>query len=159
MLDGITSQEVITRALAPGIALTALVFYNTSLQNRFVYITGRIRELNREARQLLDEDPRRHAARLSSVRAQVALMRKRSFNIRRAVLIVYSALTTLMLTVFSLAGSLVWPVLDTVAVVLFCLCFALLTSAAILSAREMFIALKTVDEDIASSFGESAGRH
>ena len=154
MLDGITAPELISKALAPGVSLTALILYNTSLQNRFVYITGRIRELDREARALRAADPAQGAARLASLRAQVDLMLRRSRSVRRAVLLVYGAFASTILTVFALAGSAIWPSLDHAALVTFTGGFAFVGAAALISAREMFLALRTVVEDIESSFGK-----
>ncbi len=149
------AQEVIARALAPGVAVTALVLYNTSLQNRFIYITARLREIDREARQLIAEGTALHAARLASLRRQATIMTKRSRMLRRAVLFVYGCFGSFVATIVCLAGSLIWPSLDGAAVLFFVGGFGILGGAGLLSASEMYQALLTMDEDVRSSFASA----
>ncbi len=145
-----TTASLITAALAPGVALTAIVFYNTALQNRLMYITGRIRDLNREARDLR-EKPGDHKERLASTRWQVDLMNKRSLMMRRAILLAYGGFFCFVATVLELAGSLHLAALERVAVYSFTAGFLFILAAAVLSAIEMYIAQRTMDEDIRTS--------
>lgn len=162
--------EPITQALAPGVALTSVIFYNTSLQNRFIYITGRIRELNREARGLLavpaeSRDPASRA-RLRSVRWQVNLMNRRALIVRRTILIVYCAFlclctTILLLLLASLGehGDHFWGRVLSLSSFGGALC--LLVAASIHSTIEMYLSHRTLREDIRNSFAspESASKH
>ncbi len=146
MLDGITAQELIARALAPGVSLTALILYNSSLQGRFMSVTARIRDLDKEVRALRAEDSSRHAERIASARRQVALMVRRSHAIRRAVLAVYGSFASMILTVIFLAGSLGWRWLDQAALGAFSLGFVFLGLAVSLSSREMYMAMRTMED-------------
>ena len=88
-----TPLDLIAHSLAPGIALTSVIFFNTSLLNRFAYVTGRVRELTREARELrrATRDSPDHA-RLRSIRAQVDALIVRARMIRRTIMLVYVSL-------------------------------------------------------------------
>lgn len=99
--------EAIGAALAPGIALNSVIFYNTSLQNRFTYIAARIRDLNREARELRKEGASEDDERLRSVKWQVDLMSRRSRTVQRAILIAYSSLAALVITIIGLLVAVV----------------------------------------------------
>lgn len=99
--------EAIGAALAPGIALNSVIFYNTSLQNRFTYIAGRIRELNREARELRAGGSDEGEERLRSIKLQVDLMSRRSRIVQRSILIAYFALAALIMTILGLLVAVV----------------------------------------------------
>lgn len=143
--------DLITQSLAPGIALTSVIFYNTSLQNRFVYITGRIRELNREARGLRD-DPTA-AERLASIRWQVDLMSRRSLVVRRTVLTVYGGFLCFISTILLLLLLAVVPApaLLHLPTIVFAAGFVMLVAAAAQSSVEMYLSHRTIVEDIRSS--------
>ncbi len=143
----------ITEALAPGIALSAIIFFNTSLQNRFVYVTGRIRDLTREAR-ALHAGGERGSPRLQSIWRQVTVMSHRAGYIRRSVLTLYAGLLSFILTIVLLAtGSRLFSSDMSVApFVAFLLGFACFISAGILSIIEMYMARFTIHDDIRSSF-------
>lgn len=157
--------EPITQSLAPGVALTSVIFYNTSLQNRFIYITGRIRELNREARALgveLEQAPsaaepasrERHVQRLSSVRWQVNLMNRRALLVRRTILTAYvgfgSFIATMLMLLLQGTGFLGSG--GRLPMVFFTTGLLSLSVATLLSTSEMYLSHRTVVEDIRSSF-------
>jgi hypothetical protein len=149
--------DTIPRSLAPGIALTSVIFYNTSLQHRFTYITGRVRELNREARELGAEHPERHAARLVSIRRQVDMLSRRSLKIRQSVLTVYVSFMCFIVCILSLLTLRVADLAhaDVVPIVPFAGGFVALAFAAVRSFSEMSLSHQTVLEDVRSSFGGS----
>jgi hypothetical protein len=151
--------ETIAAALAPGIALNSVIFYNTALQNRFTYIAGRIRELNREARELrrggtVEEDPR-----LRSVLWQVDLMAHRSQRVLRAILIAYLGLGCFILTILGLlvAGVTGLPVIFVVPLGTFAVGLCALGTSVILSWTESRQSLATLMDDIRSSRAAAVG--
>lgn len=148
--------EWIAQALTPGVALTAVIFYNTSLQNRFIHITGRVRELNREARQLQEQNPERHRERLRSLRWQVDLMSRRALIIRRAVLTLYAGFLSFIVTILLLAAGTWFDAkpLRAAPVISLGLGFVGLVGAAVLSIIEMYLGQRTVWEDIRTSYAE-----
>lgn len=147
-------QSDIASALAPGIALTSVIFYNTSLQNRFTYISSRIRDLNREARDLAERGTPRAAARLRSVHAQVALFTRRSLAIRRCILIVYGGFFCFIVTILMLLVSRgkADSFLGFLPLTAFALGLLALACAVLISIREMSLSHRTLLLDIADSF-------
>lgn len=152
--------DAILYALSPGVALTSVIFYNTSLQNRFVYITGRARDLNKEARQLMTTGYEPNAERIESIRDQVSLMTQRARSIRRSILVVYVALFSFILTIIELLGLAVFQVTDwqILPVVSFAVGFLALGAATVFSGLEMAIAQSTLSEDIRTSFPPKPSR-
>lgn len=149
-----TLVEAIAVSLAPGIGLNAVIFYNTSLQNRFIYITGRTREVNREARTLRDATDALSRERLASLRFQVDLLSRRSQIIRRSILVVYLALIGLVLTILELlvlAAAHV-PGLELAALGTFGLALVAMSIATLLSWSETYLSQRTILEDIRTSF-------
>lgn len=151
-----TFTDMITTALAPGVALTSVIFYNTSLQNRFIYITGRTRELNKEARQLRADNRVKHAARLKSIDWQVHLLLKRSRIIRYSVLITYGALLCFILTILEILGLGFFRLtgFELVPVFSFALGFVSLAFSAVYSGLEMALGQSSIVEDTRSSLEE-----
>ena len=149
-------SQAIAAALAPGIALTASIFYNSSLQNRFIYITGRMRELNREARQIGASDEPVPRARMESLRRQVGLMAHRTRILRRAILTAYLALIGFVLSIILLllVGLTGWPAMEVTATFTFGLALALMAIAAGISWTENLLSKSTIIEDVRSSFGD-----
>lgn len=149
--------EPIVTALSPGIALTSVIFYNTSLQSRFVYITGRTRELNKEARQLRAEGAQKHQARLKSIEWQVKLLLRRSRIIRHSVLIVYVSLFAFILTILMILvlGLTQTRGLELMPVASFALGFLLLAVSAVYSGTEMALGQSSIVEDARNSFGDN----
>ena len=96
----ITAASIVN-ALAPGIALTSGIFYNSGLQIRLNLITGRARDLNREARALLAQ-PDHDRKRLESVRLQVDMLWTRAKVIQRSALAAHAALVCFLATIMSL---------------------------------------------------------
>ena len=153
-----TDTSWIAQALAPGVALTSIIFYNTSLQNRFVYITGRVRELNREARGLRQESPERNAERIRSLRWQVTVMTRRALLIRRAILTLYAGFLSFVLTILFLAAAALTQAggFRAASLVSFASGFVGLIGAALLSIVEMYLGQSTVLEDIRTSYASEA---
>ncbi len=145
---------LIAQALAPGIALTSVIFYNTGLQGRFLYITGRTRELNREARELMARDDERSRARIASIHWQVTFMARRAESIRRTILIVYLGFFCFILTILQLLLQELLPLPRFVAVpiVSFALGFVAMAIATISTTRELYLSQRTLQEDIRSTF-------
>ncbi len=152
-----TLSEAITSSLAPGIALTAVIFYNSSLQNRFIYITGRMRDVNREARQLAASSDAGARARLESLRAQVTLMARRTRILRRAILTVYVALISMVVTILELLLLVVVhpPGLEGLALGTFAFALTAMATAAATSWTENFLSQRTILEDVRSSFPDA----
>jgi hypothetical protein len=150
-----TQTNIILQSLAPGVALTSVIFYNTSLQNRMVFIIGHLRALNSEARRLQAEDPISHGARIRSIRWQVDVLTRRVRIIRHAVLIVYASLFFFLLTILELLaiGTLRTPSLNPFPLATFVGGFLALGIATLVSSGEMTLAQRTIMEDIRSSYG------
>ena len=151
--------EYIARSLAPGIGLTSVMFYSQQLQNRMIYITGRLRDLNGEARELRarpQEESGEVADRMASVRKQIEMLLRRAMMIRRTLLTAYLALMFFVFTIISLLTLAVFEVrtLDVIPVTTFAVGFLCMALAAIQSIREMFLSLRTIREDTRSSLGE-----
>jgi hypothetical protein len=154
-----TISDAILHALAPGIALNSAIFYNSSLQNRFLYITARARDLNREARDLAKGEADA-AERLASIRAQVQAMTGRARQVRRAVVIVYVALCSFILTILALllGAAMAQPGGELAAVLLFAFGFVALATATMVSMGEMAMSQRTLDEDIRSSYPSASSQ-
>lgn len=145
----------ITGSLAPGVALTSVIFYNTSLQNRFLYIATRVRELNREAREIARAESG-DAERFESLKMQVRLLTRRARLIRRAVVTVYVSLLCFILTIMGLMAVSfydfeAWGLLPAIT---FVLGFIALAVAVLISTLEMTLGSASILEDVRSSFPE-----
>jgi hypothetical protein len=151
--------QAITSSLAPGIALSAVIFYNTSLQTRFIALTGRMRELNREARSLRG-DPTAHE-RLDSLRRQVTLMARRTRLLRRAILTIYAAFICLVLTILELLLLVIVdpPGLAALAMFTYGAGVVAMAVAAGVSWSENFLSQRTILEDVRSSFPDADAAH
>lgn len=145
--------DLIISSLAPGVALTAVIFFNTSLQNRFVYITGRTRDLTKEARQLVREGRARNALRLKSVEWQIRLLLRRSRIIRHSVLIAYGALLSFILTILQILvlGAFRPIGIEALPTTSFAIGFILLAASALYSGWEMALGQSSIVEDARSS--------
>ncbi len=155
--------EYIARSLAPGIGLTSVMFYSAQLQNRMMYITGRIRDLDKEAREWQgktmeagSDEAGRRDERMASIRTQVTTLLKRAHMIRRTVLTVYLALTFFILTILGLLLLAVLEVrtVDVVPVSTFAAGFTAMAVAAAQSMAEMYLSLRTIREDVRTSLGQ-----
>ncbi len=146
--------EAISSSLAPGIALNAVIFYNTSLQNRFATITGRMRDLNREARAIGEPTDARAVARLASLRRQVVMMAQRTRLLRRAILTLYLSLVSIVLTIVELLFLVVVrPTgVEEVALGTFAVGLVAMAASAGIAWRENFHSQQTSLEDLRSSF-------
>jgi hypothetical protein len=158
-----TSIQDITRALAPGIALTSVIFYNNGLQARLMNISARIRDLNREARQIRQKypvlaeaylpnkggtDSTQDFERLRSIQEQTDIFMRRSLLIRWAILVLYTGFFSFVVTILGLL------VLEesTLPLITFALGFCALGIATIMSIREMSLSHRTLLEDTKSSY-------
>ena len=160
MAPAMTSlTETIAAALAPGISLNSVIFYNTALQNRFTYIAGRIRELNRESRELLRGGTGDDDDRLVSVRRQVDLMSHRSQRVLHAILIAYLGLGCFILTILGLliAGVSGLPMVFVVPLCTFAVGLCALGTSVMLSWTESRQSLATLMDDIRSSRTAAVG--
>jgi hypothetical protein len=146
--------EAIAYSLAPGIALNGVILYSTSLQNRFTYITGRMREINREARALRASTAPVDVERVSSLRAQVDLLARRSRIIRRAILVIYVALFGFILTILELLllSAVRLPGLEVASLLTFGAGLAAMGTSAWLTWTETFFSHTTILEDVRTSF-------
>lgn len=149
MLD---SKNWITYALTPGIALSAVIFYNSSLQNRFIYITSQVRALNREARELREKGDT-HTDRIASIQAQVRMMIQRAQFVRAAILTLSVGFLSFIATILLLgAAALELGSLDILPYLTFSFGLLAFMVAALLQIRELFVGRRTLIEDTRSSF-------
>jgi hypothetical protein len=145
--------NVIMQALAPGVALTSMIFYYGNLQSRMVFTVETIRALNREARELQAPGAIRDDARVDSIRWQVEFLARRFRNIHQAMLLVYGGFGSLIVTIVALLVMRVFQAqaVSTLALVTFTMGLAFMGAATIVSSRELRLARKTILEDIDSS--------
>jgi hypothetical protein len=149
-----TLAEAIASSLAPGIALNGAIFFNTSLQNRFIYITGRMRECNREARSLRGDPDPRARERVASLRTQVDLLTRRTRIIRRSILMLYGAILGLILTILQLLllVALHAPYVEGSALVTFAIALVGMAVTTWQSWTESYLSQRTILEDIRTSY-------
>jgi hypothetical protein len=149
----IFDTSAIMQALAPGVALTSMIFYNGSLQSRMIFTVETIRKLNAEARELQAEDPAVQPERAQSIRWQVNFLKQRFVSIHRAILIVYTGLACFILTIATLLmkGLFHAQAMAVMAVVMFAAGFLCMGLATAVSSREIRLSRQTILEDIDSS--------
>lgn len=145
--------NAIMQALAPGVALTSMIFYYGNLQSRMVFTVETIRALNREARELQSPGATIDETRANSIRWQVGFLSRRFRNIHHAMLLVYCGFGSLIVTIVALLMMRVLqaPALSAFALITFTLGLALMGAATVISSRELRLARKTIIEDIESS--------
>lgn len=143
----------IVNALAPGIALTSGIFYNNGLQTRLNLITGRARELNREAREL-KKDPDYDRERMKSIQLQVQMLTERARVIQRAALAAHGASVLFLATILTILilGLVERMQLQWIPVVLFSLGLGGLGYAMFLAISEMSLSIRTLFEDVRTSY-------
>lgn len=146
--------EFITASLTPGIGLTSVIFYANGLHSRFTAITGRARELNKEARTLLDYTDARRLDRLESLRRQVEFFTRRAAIIRRAMVVVYIAMFNFISTILALllTNYFLLEAWQPVALLTFALGFISLAIATVMTGAEVALAQDTLAEDVRTSF-------
>jgi hypothetical protein len=151
----ITTASIVN-ALAPGIALTSGIFYNSGLQTRLNLITGRARDLNREARTLLAQ-PNYDPKRLESVRLQVDMLWQRAKVIQRSALAAHAALVMFLATIMTMLVLGLFDRSDVqwLPVVLFTCGLGSLGYAMFLAIGEMSLSISTLFEDVRTSFPEA----
>ena len=143
----------IMQALAPGVALTSAIFYYGNLQSRMIFTVETIRRLNAEARELQGQAPTACEDRIRSIRWQVNFLKQRFVSIHRAILIVYTAFISFIVTIVSLfaRGVFQLDLLVGVAILSFSAGFFCMGLATVVSSREIRLSRKTIFEDIDSS--------
>jgi len=149
--------DPIARSLAPGIAMTSAIFFNAGQLGRFTYVTGRVRELTREARELgrLPPGPG-DRERFASIQAQVSALAARATMIRRTIALVYISLVSFITSILLLLGYALFEIrtatgLPIVAFAAGLVMFALATTRAV---AEVALSYRTVEEEIRSSLYE-----
>lgn len=149
--------STIMQALAPGVALTSMIFYYGNLQSRMIFTVETIRSLNREARQLQAGDPADGESRIESIRWQVEFLSRRFRNIHHAMLLVYGGFGSFIVTIVALlaAGVFFVPALNALAIFTFTLGFVCMGAATLISSQELRLAQMTIMEDIGSSYSGS----
>ena len=147
-------SSAIMQALAPGVALTSAIFYYGNLQSRMIFTVDTIRRLNAEARELQAQASPVHDSRLQSLQWQVNFLKRRFVGIHNAILIVYTAFASFILTIMALLLKSVLQVeaLSVVGIVMFSAGFGCMALATVFSSREIRLSRKTIMEDIESSY-------
>lgn len=150
--------SLISAALGPCVALTSSIFYATGQQNRFTTVSGRVRELNREARELIAGGGKERA-RIASIKRQVETLTTRAALLHRALIMAYIGVTTFALTmlILLLFTALGWAGAAGVATLLFGAGLFALLFAMVTTVRELTLARVTLLEDVRSSFDGSDG--
>lgn len=151
--------SVIMQALAPGVALTSMIFYYGNLQQRLFFTVSTIRRLNEEARQLRAEGGRQKG-RMESIRRQVEMLIRRLRDIRHAVLFVYVGFFSQILTILCLLGFGFFDEgrFDLVPLLSFGVGFLCMAIATLISSRELALAQKTILDDVDSSYASETLR-
>jgi Protein of unknown function (DUF2721) len=157
-------SQLISTAVAPGVALTSSIFFTSGLQARFTTITGRVRELNREARGLNAQrtpvaspgEERATTERLPSIRRQVERLLVRVALVHRAILLAYLGTLAFAVTMLVLLveGIFSLSIGGPVSVLFFAVGLGTMVVAVATSVREVSLARTTVEEDTRSSFVE-----
>ncbi|MEW5821185.1 MAG: DUF2721 domain-containing protein, partial [Cyanobacteriota bacterium] len=104
----INTSTLISQMLAPSVAISAFGLLLLSMNNRFFTITGRIRSLNAEIRDLnrLENRTKFDNRRIQVVKDQVGLMLKRCNIIKNAVFFLYMGMGCTVLTVLMIASDI-----------------------------------------------------
>lgn len=156
-------SQLISAAVAPGVALTSSIFFTSGLQARFTTITGRVRDLNREARSLVAHSPpagstegRGLDERLPSIRRQVERLLLRVALVHRAILLAYLGTLAFAITMMVLLveGIFSLSIGGPASVLFFAAGLGTMVVAVATSVREVALARTTVEEDTRSSFLE-----
>jgi hypothetical protein len=147
---------VIIQALAPGVALTSMIFYYGNLQQRMIFTVDTIRRLNEEARELRAHGDARHCSRLDNLDWQVKYLKRRFVSIHFAILLVYAGVFCSILTIMALLflGFSESSRLIAVPHTTFAIGFLCMASATLVSSRELTLSKKTILADIADAFPE-----
>lgn len=151
----VETNELISQMLAPSVAISAFGLLLLSMNNRFFTITGRVRSLNAEIRQLYLNQNRNKLEdnRLQVVKKQVQYMLKRCLIIKNAVFLLYVGLGLTVLTILTLAADLLNLSIgvDQYSILFFVLALVFMLTAIILEGYEVMMALRNVREDYESS--------
>lgn len=151
----VETNELISQMLAPSVAISAFSLLLLSMNNRFGTITGRVRTLNAEIRELYLIQNRNKVEdnRLNVVKHQVIVMLKRCWIIKNAVFLLYVGLSLTILTILSLAADLLDLSLgiEQFSIVFFVIALLIMLISVILEGYEVTMALRNLREDYDSS--------
>lgn len=149
----------ITQMVSPAVIISAVGLLLLSLNNRYLTITGRVRNLNSEALKILNKESKTkiETQRFECIKTQMVEMLQRCHFIKRAIFILYLALTFCVLTILTLAGDMIGlhSALDSLSLVWFIIALLLLLTALLLEGWEMKIALKQLKFDAEQTFNEN----
>lgn len=149
------SNVFINQMLAPAVLISGIGLILLGMNNRFLTITGRVRELNAELRHLANENLTENLfkIRLESLKLQISTMLMRSKLQKTAIFLLYVALTFTILTVFALAADLadVSLIADNLPIIFSIISLIFIFVSVILEGYEMTMALKTVRDDYKTS--------
>ncbi len=145
--------NLISTAVAPGVALTSSIFFTSGLQARFTSITGRVRDLAREARLIRTPKDDFERRRIQSIRHQIDRFLFRVALAHRAIMMGYGGTLAFGLTMLVLLsdGFLNLKFGGGLAVSCFAAGLGMMVLAVITSLREVSIARVTVEDDVRSS--------
>jgi hypothetical protein len=151
----VDSNVFINQMLAPAVLISSIGLILLGMNNRFLTVTGRIRELSNELRQVAVSDMAESVktSRMESVKSQITAMLDRSRLQKLAIFLLYMAMMFTILTVFALAADLAdieliildYPVVFSITSLVFIFC------SVMVEGYEMTMALKTVREDYKNS--------
>lgn len=149
--------NVIVQALAPGMALTSMIFYYGNLQQRMIFTVETIRRLNAEARSVHSERPSGWQARMANIDWQVTDLANRFNSVHRAILFVYAGFFCSILTILGLLfiGFSDSSTLIAIPYATFAIGFICMAIATLVSAGELTLARSTILADIQGSFPDS----
>ncbi|MGD9580421.1 MAG: DUF2721 domain-containing protein [Vampirovibrionia bacterium] len=149
------TNELISQMLAPSVAISAFGLLLLSMSNRFLTITGRVRTLNAEIRELYLIKTRSNVEenRLKAVKDQVETMLRRCYIIKNSVFFLYVGLGLTVLTILTLAADLLnlSIFLDKFSILFFVLALLFMLTAIILEGFEILMALKNLNQDYINS--------
>ena len=157
MLD---TNTIISEMLAPAVIISAIGLILLSMNNRFFAITGRIRDLNKEIREIYErkEITERNKRRLVVIKDQVEKMLKRCKIIKFAIFLLYASIGLVVLTVLALAADIfnVSLIIEDLSIILFIFALIMVLVAIIIEGFEATLAVNTVKEDFYNSYYEQA---
>lgn len=150
-MSGIISQMV-----SPAVIISAIGLLLLSMNNRYMAITGRVRDLNREVFSIVNKQKTTtfELKRIHSIKKQMIDMLKRCQFIKQAIFLLYLALTLSVLTVLALAGDLIniHPELDKASIFFFIMALFCVLIAIILEGYEITMALNLLKFDVDQTF-------
>lgn len=147
---------IISHMVSPAVIISAVGLLLLSMNNRFLAITARVRDLNSEALTIANKETNvdYEIKRLTSLKRQIFEMLRRCRYIKQAIFLLYIALGFTVLTILTLAGDLINinPNLDKIAIVFFILALFVVLVALISEGYEITMALKMLRFDVDQTF-------